>query len=211
MNDNTSTAVEVDAIIHCEPIESQPDADINIRTICKQCDGPCPLIGDICDICTRVSNIRRHRHQSGQAMENQANKMVVRSNRILRPVDIGDSVLVPIPSVDRGRGDPRNLLCYVLEENDGHFKLGTKHGVLNLNFSRSQFTPTSCEGLRREDIKEDLVLSVREAAREQSIADGQGFVKCSCKTGCKTKSCKCLKNSVLCNSRCHNSLSCKNK
>ena len=52
MNDNTSTAVEVDAIIHCEPIESQPDADINIRTICKQCDGPCPLIRDICDICT---------------------------------------------------------------------------------------------------------------------------------------------------------------
>jgi len=32
----------------------------------------------------------------------QADEMVSRSNRILRPVNVGDNVLVPIANVDRG-------------------------------------------------------------------------------------------------------------
>ena len=48
--------------------------------------------------------------------------MVVRSNRILRHVCVGDNVLVPIPSVDRGRGDPRNLLCCIIAVDGETFK-----------------------------------------------------------------------------------------
>ncbi|KAK3097449.1 hypothetical protein FSP39_009713, partial [Pinctada imbricata] len=156
-------------------------------------------------------SIRRERHHSGEAMANQAKKMVMRSNRVLRPIDVGDSVLVPIPNVDRGRGDTRNLLCLVMEINDGQHKLGTIFGVLDAMFSRNQFTVTTYQGLNENDIKKSVSISVREAARAQSIGDGQGFIRCTCKTGCKTKLCKCLKAKVLCNSRCHNSLSCLNK
>ena len=135
----------------------------------------------------------------------------MRSNRILRKVDVGDSVLVPVPSVDRGRGDPRNLLCYVMEVNEDRYRLGTKYGILDTTFARSQFTVTTYQVLSEDSIKTDVILSVREAARAPSIGDGQGFTRCACKTGCKTKSCKCLKLNVLCNSRCHNSLTCLNK
>jgi hypothetical protein len=36
------------------------------------------------------------------------------------------------------------------------------------------------------------ILCVREAARLESIGDGQGFVKCSCKTGFAIKTCECV-------------------
>ena len=35
--------------------------------------------------------------------------------------------------------------------------------------------------------------------------------RCNCKSGCESGHCKCKKENVLCNSKCHNSLSCKNK
>ena len=40
----------------------------------------------------------------------QADEMVSRSNRILRPVNVGDNVLVPIANVDRGRRDSMDLI-----------------------------------------------------------------------------------------------------
>jgi hypothetical protein len=43
-----------------------------------------------------------------------------------------------------------------------------------------------------------------------TIGHGQGFVKCSCKTGCARKTCKCVRSNVLCDPRCHKSNLCKN-
>jgi len=40
----------------------------------------------------------------------QADEMVSRSNRILRPVNVGDNVLVPIANVDRGRREFDNFI-----------------------------------------------------------------------------------------------------
>ncbi|CAG2199865.1 unnamed protein product [Mytilus edulis] len=166
-----------------------------------------------CDICVRSECIQRERHASGSNLSKQAEKMVARSNQILRPVQVGDNVTVPIPSVDRGRGDPRNLLCIVLEhdQTNDQFKLGSKDGILNGSYSRNQFTFSPIHSLALQDANTLVELSVREAARQQSIGDGQGFLKCACKTGCVRKTCKCVKSNVLCNSRCHNSLSCHNK
>ena len=36
--------------------------------------------------------------------------MVKRSKVVMAPGEDGDNVAVPIPSVDRGSGDPRNIL-----------------------------------------------------------------------------------------------------
>ena len=48
----------------------------------------------------------------------------------------------------------------------------------------------------------DESMGVREAIRKISVGTGQGFLKCSCKTG-KCLHCSCAKNNVKCNSRCH--------
>ncbi|CAG2242051.1 unnamed protein product [Mytilus edulis] len=125
--------------------------------------------------------IQRERHASGSNLSKQAEKMVARSNQILRPVQVGDNVTVPIPSVDRGRGDPRNLLCIVLEhdQTNDQFKLGSKDGILNGSYSRNQFTFSPIHSLALQDANTLVELSVREAARQQSIGDGQGFLKCA--------------------------------
>ena len=39
----------------------------------------------------------------------------------------------------------------------------------------------------------------------------ENIVKCSWKTGCARKTCKCVRSKVLCNSRCQNSNACQNK
>ena len=59
-----------------------------------------------------------------------------------------------------------------------------------------------------EDVPSQTV-SLREAVRSSSIGLGQGFFKCTCTTGCNNRRCK--KPYKICNSRCHNSNSCKNK
>ena len=64
--------------------------------------------------------------------------------------------------------------------------------------------PSSFHGLAEEEVNPNTEINVRESARLQPIGDGQGFVKCSCQTGCARKTCKCVRSNVLCNSRCHN-------
>ena len=38
-----------------------------------------------------------------------------RSKKFLTEVEIGQNVLIPIPDVDRGKGDPRNVMAVVAE------------------------------------------------------------------------------------------------
>jgi hypothetical protein len=50
-------------------------------------------------------------------------------------VDLND-IFIPIPMVDRGKGDPRNLLAVVLSREEHGYKLGTKSGVLRGLYTR---------------------------------------------------------------------------
>ena len=45
-----------------------------------------------CDLCTRSNQIQRERIASGKHLSKQADWMVSRSNKILRPNDIGDYI-----------------------------------------------------------------------------------------------------------------------
>ena len=51
------------------------------------------------------------------------------SERILTEVEVEKNIFIPIPMVDRGKGDPRNLLAVVLSREEHGYKLGTKSGV----------------------------------------------------------------------------------
>lgn len=39
------------------------------------------------------------------------------------PVEVGSTVLVPIPDVDRGKAEFRNVKAFVLEVNEGLYKV----------------------------------------------------------------------------------------
>ena len=58
--------------------------------------------------------------------------------------------------------------------------------------------PSTFHGLSEAEDDSNNEISIRETSRLQSTGDGQGFVKCSYKTGCARKTCKCVRSNVLC-------------
>ena len=54
------------------------------------------------------------------------------------PGEIGDTVLVPIPMVDRGRGDARNILGIILDRDlNETYRIGVHAGVIKGRFARN--------------------------------------------------------------------------
>lgn len=169
-------------------------------------------------------------------LENQAVKMKTWSDKKLNPADVGATVRVPVPDVDKGRGDARNILAVVTEVNmnfkkniysyillsiiilnffqvtaDGYYRLGTREGLLKSLYSRSQFTICQKKLIPIDEVPMENTLALRTIATQQSTGTGQGFMKCTCKSRCQTKKCLCVKNNIICSSKCHASLVCFNK
>ncbi|CAC5426742.1 unnamed protein product [Mytilus coruscus] len=72
----------------------------------------------LCPNCTIDTNRVRHRSGAIDSQLKQANTMIARSKQELGTPEVGQTVAVPIPMVDRGKGDSRNLLGRVIEVND---------------------------------------------------------------------------------------------
>ncbi|XP_068209297.1 KRAB-A domain-containing protein 2-like [Palaemon carinicauda] len=155
-----------------------------------------------------------HQLPASESQRQQAERMVKRSRTELVAGEIGDNIALPIPLVDRGRGDPRNILGVIVSRSmNDQYRVATKSGILKGSYSRNQFDICPERLLKESDINNDIEISLREAVIKSSFSGGQGFVKCSCNgpKKCQTNRCKCFKSKQLCNSRCHNSLNCVNK
>jgi hypothetical protein len=63
----------------------------------------------VCHLCSNEEVISEERRNASESMRRQANRMRNLSERILTEVEVGKNILIPIPIVDRGKGDPRNL------------------------------------------------------------------------------------------------------
>ncbi|XP_023288360.1 KRAB-A domain-containing protein 2 [Orussus abietinus] len=118
-----------------------------------------------------------------------ATKMLRTSQKQFPPAQIGDNVRIQVPDVDRGRTDSQNVLAVVVGIEDSDFyKLANKNDEISFQ-----------------------EMSLREAAAANSRSGGQGYTRCQCKRKCSTNKCSCKSKGLLCNSKCHNSLSCCNK
>lgn len=164
-----------------------------------------------CTVCTRQQSIKRHREDAKEGLEAQAKKMKTRSNLKFSTCEVGTVVRVPIPDVDRSRCDFRNVLMLItaVDEN-GLYTLANEDGLIEEKFSRNQFTPCDANLLDISKIS-NVKMTLRQLANKQSTSGGQGYFKCNCKTGCTKNTCKCKSAGILCNSKCHHSLSCSNK
>ena len=152
------------------------------------------------------------RNEAARQLKKQADRMLSRTNRKLRSLQVGDNVLIPVSEFDRGRGDPLNLIGVVLENNiNGNVKVGTKAGVLQGWLSRSQVEFAKQVLLKVEDVPTATELTIRSAVRVLSVGNGQGYKRCQCKGSCLTKRCSCFKEGNLCISACHPRSNCKNK
>ena len=57
----------------------------------------------------------------------------------------------------KSRGDPRNLLCCILGEGGERIKLGSVNGKIDTMYCRSQFTPTSFQGMTDVNVNKAYV------------------------------------------------------
>ena len=134
----------------------------------------------ICLLCYSENNIESERLSAKTSMEKQATRMLDRSNKVLDEVEIGCNVVVPIPNVDRGKGDTKNIMAVVQIKTEKGYRLATKQGILLGSYTRNQFEPTDGLFLKPSDNLADNFISVRQAVRLNSICDDQGFQKCDC-------------------------------
>ena len=71
--------------------------------------------GLLCPNCKVDSNKVRHRSGAMDSQLKQVNTLVDRSKKELETPVIGQTVAVPIPTFDRGKGDSRNLLGRIIK------------------------------------------------------------------------------------------------
>lgn len=164
-----------------------------------------------CFLCQKEQLIVNERDQAHHGVKRAAEKMVDNTAKKLPLLEIGNSVFLNVPKIDRGPLDTKNIAGKVVDFRNGVYKIGTGSGTIKNWFSRQDLLASSkdyCE------VISELPISLREAVNFQSAFGGQGFKKCFCKPAknqCCTKRCACFKNKTLCTSKCHQSLSCANK
>ena len=162
----------------------------------------------------RCQQIVEQRKRARISQLTQAERMVKRSRVELKSGEVGDNVAIPIPMVDRGRGDPRNILGVILDRDElNMYTIAVKSGIISSKYSRNQFDLCPQKLLTDCDVNTECKVTLRQAVKATTLG-GQGYFRCDCGHGkkqCQTNRCKCFKAGKMCNSRCHNSLTCKNK
>lgn len=75
--------------------------------------------------------------------------------------------------MDRGRGDPANLICVMLEMENGKFRVATRDGVLNTRLERNCVKATKYSSLTAGDVVSDEECSLRELYISGQLAQGR--------------------------------------
>ena len=200
----------LDQVEYSQPVASLPllheEASGSTETVNQSIDSDAVTVAE--------STPTNHRKRAREGLLKQAQRMTKRSRLQFVPGNVGDTVTIPIPLVDRGRGDPRNILGVIVDRNENDmYKIVVKGGILNVRFARNQFDVCSQTLLTEQDVSQEQEISLRNAVQFESNCGGQGYAKCNCSGSgrCLTNRCKCFKAKVQCNSRCHACVSCPNK
>ena len=142
----------------------------------SQSNDPHPMNLAPMDIITsRMDSILMEREGARTAQFAQAERMVKRSRIDIAHGHLGDNVAVPIPLVDRGRGDPRNILGVILERNEYNmYTICVKSGILKSKYARNQFDLCPQRLLQESDVDLTKTTTLREAVTQESTCGGQG-------------------------------------
>lgn len=183
-----------------------------VHTICGLSDGTEGYGSKVlCTLCSNQKTIINEREKAHKGVKRAAEKMVHDTAIKFTPLNVGDSIFLSVPKIDRGPLDTKNITGKITDSRNGVYQVGTKSGIIKQWFPRCELKLSS--NSYNEEIPQ-IFLSLREAVTKQSLFGGQGFQKCSCKPAknqCCTNRCACFKNKTICGSKCHSSLTCVNK
>ncbi|GFY32793.1 integrase catalytic domain-containing protein [Trichonephila clavipes] len=122
-------------------------------------------------------------YASGRERESStaSNKNVTNLTKTFAPVQIGDTVRIQVPDVDRGCVDNRNVFAVVVGMEDSDFyKLANENGTLKQLYTSNQFVICKEKLLSIAEIYFQE-MSLREAAAANLRSGGQGYTSCHCK------------------------------
>ena len=156
----------------------------------------------MCILCIRSSETKQKRDQCKENLTQQAKKMIDATVKTKGLNLVGDNVLVPIPDVDRGRGEFRNIKGIITANQiNGCYTIGTKHGILKQPYCRNQFIPTNASLLQLGDVSTSAEITLREVARKESTGIDQGYatLRYTCKSGCLVVSAKKMVSFAIAN------------
>ena len=147
----------------------------------SQSDIPPPMsLAPMDSITSRMDRILMEREGARTAQFAQAECMAKRSRLDIVHGHLGDNVAVPIPLVDRGHGDSRNILGVILERNEYNmYKISVKSGILRSMYARNQFYLCPQSFLQESDVDRTKTTTLRGAVTRESTSGGQGYVKCT--------------------------------
>ena len=80
-------------------------------------------------------------------------KMKSMSDKSLCETSVGFTVRIPVPEVDRGKGDAKSILAIILKiTKEEFFQLGTRNGRIKELYSRSQFSVCEPKLIKTEKV-----------------------------------------------------------
>jgi hypothetical protein len=142
-----------------------------------------------------------------EKMVNQMNK----GKKRIKEYQIGDLVRVAVPKIDRFSVDRPTLPCKIIEKTENNkYGLGSKFGTIEIYYAANELEPLGTAAFPELNEIPSNKISVREAARLQSIGTLSVGI-CNCKGECNSNKCRCKKAGGICGSRCHSGHSCQNK
>ena len=118
----------------------------------------------------------------------------------LGEAQVGDTVKIAIPDLDRRHADLLHMLAYIVKinENNAIYQLATKHCIIDGWQSRNMFQICKQKLIKLESLNLTVTHSLRKLNELHSLCGGQGFQRCNCAGKCERK-CSCKANGVFCN------------
>ena len=87
----------------------------------------CQRHGVKCKLCQRKDNISEQREGAKKRQIREADKMLQNTQKRLKVVDVGHTVMIPVPDVDKGKIDQNQLPAIIMAITDaGLYQLGTR-------------------------------------------------------------------------------------
>ncbi|GBP20845.1 SCAN domain-containing protein 3 [Eumeta japonica] len=102
-----------------------------VHTICGVCDDDEGYGSKmLCFICKNEIQIRKEREEAHQGMKRAAEKMISHTAKKLPALDIGNSIFLNVPKIDRGPMDDKNMMGKIIDMRNGVYQVGTRFGVI---------------------------------------------------------------------------------
>ncbi|XP_076032943.1 uncharacterized protein LOC143020411 [Oratosquilla oratoria] len=191
--------------------DEQPPAPVSESTSLLASNQPPAMSENSAPVNKRVEDISNQRKRARESHLSQAERMVKRSRIDLKAGEVGDNVAVPIPMIDRGRDDLRNIIGVIVDRDENDlYRIAVKAGILSTKYFRNQSDLCPQRLLNETDVNTDCTITLRQTLRS-TASGGQGFFHCDRTKQCQINRCKCFKAKKICNSRWNSNLTCKNE